>query len=407
MRDKRIKLFGLKVTLTLTVLSVFLADAQSKKASDLYFDWGGELSTDHSYFFKDGLYEGQHNYFASVALKPKFSVEWNAGSNRLVSTFFGRLNGHDKNRSHVDIRELYYQKLKDHWEISVGLKEIYWGVSESSHLVNVINQTDWVESVDQEQKLGQPMIHFTYLTNNSGIVDLFALPYHRTRVFQSKAGRMRFPFVVKDKVVYESDAKAHRLDFAARWSHSFHVFDVGVSHFYGTNREPILHLKSDNTLEQYYEIMNQTGIDVQITTGAWLIKFEGIRRETNGSTFVASNMGLEFTFGNINHKGLDLSFLSEYLFDDRGNLTTTGFQNDVFVGSRIALNDNDDTSILIGGIFDLEYSSQMYTLEAERRFYNNFRANLELRIYNEFSENDLFYPLREDHFMKFSLGYHF
>lgn len=381
--------------------------AQSDNTSKINYDWSGELNTDHSYFFKDGLYSNQHSYYGSVSLKPELNLDWNDGRDLLVTTWFGRLNMHDTHRTHWDIRELYYQKLKDNWEISVGLKEIYWGVTESTYLVNVINQTDWVESFDQEQKLGQPMIHFTYLTSRLGTLDAFVLPYHRKRVFQSEAGRTRFPFVVKDKVTYENSAEEYHLDLSARWSHSFHIFDVGVSHFYGTNREPVLNITSDFKLEQFYEIMNQTGIDVQVTAGSWLIKFEGIRRETESSTFVASNIGFEYTFGNVNGKGLDIGILSEYLFDDRGDLTTTGFQNDLFVGSRIALNDNEDTAILFGGIFDLDHSSKVLTIEAERRFYNVFKANLEVRLFRDFSTSDLFYPLRDDSFMKCSLGYHF
>jgi len=393
----------------IVVISLFFNSvlAQNQNPQKVYYEFGGEVSTDHSYFFKKGLYKGQHEYYGSIAIKPEFTMDWNEGENRIVATLFGRLNMHDNNRTHWDIREFYYQKLKNNWEVSVGLKEIYWGVTEVTHLVNVINQTDWVESFDQEQKLGQPMIHFTYLTNRLGTVDMFLLPGHRKRVFQSKAGRLRFPFVVKNHVVYESNAKEYRMDLAGRWSYSFDIFDVGVSHFYGNNREPLLSVTSDLEIEQFYEVMHQTGIDIQATAGSWLIKFEGIRRETEQSTFVASNVGVEYTFGNVNGKGLDIGLLSEYLFDDRGGLTTTGFQNDVFIGSRIALNDNEDTSILFGGIFDLEQSSKMFTIEAERRFRDRFKANIELRLFKDFNQNDLFYPLRDDSFMRLNIGYHF
>ena len=41
----------------------------------------------------------------------------------------------------------------------MGIDKVFWGVIESRHLVDYINQTDGVEDVDGEDKLGQPMIN--------------------------------------------------------------------------------------------------------------------------------------------------------------------------------------------------------------------------------------------------------
>ena len=81
-------------------------------------------------------------------------------------------------------------------ELSFGIKKVYWGVTESLHLVDVINQTDQVESFDGEQKLGQPMAHLSYLSK-VGNFDFFYLPYARKRVFPAKEGRLRFPVVIE------------------------------------------------------------------------------------------------------------------------------------------------------------------------------------------------------------------
>ena len=40
------------------------------------------------------------------------------------------------------------------WSLSIGLGKVFWGVTEFNHLVDVINQTDLVEGIDGEAKLG-------------------------------------------------------------------------------------------------------------------------------------------------------------------------------------------------------------------------------------------------------------
>ncbi len=392
------------ITVLLHTIALGQEDTEEQ---NVFYDFSAELSTDHTYYIEEGLYTNQQRYFASIAFEPEFSMDWNDGNERLVGNLFGRLNTHDENRTHWDIRELYYQLLQNNWELSIGLKEIYWGTTESIHLVNVINQTDFVESFDGEKKLGQPMVHFTYLAN-FGNFDLFAMPYHRQRTFPDEEGRFRFPLVIEDNdIIYESGAEEYRLDWAVRWSHSFGVFDVGVSHFWGNNREPLFTIDNVGKLRQFYEVMHQTGIDGQATINSWLLKLEATRRETTSDTFIAFDAGFEYTFGNVNGKGLDIGVLTEYLYDDRGNRTTTGFQNDLFFGSRIALNDNEDTSILLGGIVDLENSGKLYSIEAERRFFNNWKANLEVRALSDFDQTELFYAFRQDTFIKLTLGYFF
>ena len=60
------------------------------------------------------------------------------------------------------------------------------GVTESRHLVDVLNQVDGVEDIDEEDRLGQPMINIS-TQRDWGSVDLFVLPGFRERTF---AGQM-------------------------------------------------------------------------------------------------------------------------------------------------------------------------------------------------------------------------
>ena len=132
---------------------------------------------------------------------------------------------------------------------------------------------------------------------------------------------------------------------------------------------------------------------------------EAIYRNANAQDFTALVAGLEYTFSNIDGNGLDIGLLGEYLYDERDELALNALQNDLFIGSRIAFNDVQDTSILIGGITDLESSSKIFSLEASRRFGSNWRAEVEARIFNDIDNSELILSnFREDSFLRFTIS---
>ncbi|WP_299433564.1 hypothetical protein [uncultured Aquimarina sp.] len=371
-------------------------------------DFELELEGEYRYFYKDALFEGQKDHFPSLGITPEYSLEWNKGYESINFKGFFRLDVDDE-RTHWDIRELYYQKAKNNWEFSLGLKKVYWGVTESNHIVDIINQTDAVETFDGEEKLGQPMAQFTWITEKYGSFDFFYLPYHRKRTFSGRKGRLRFPVVIdKDDLAYESSAEEWRQDVAFRWKHYFSIFDIGLSHFYGTGREPLFTFDTAGNINAFYPVINQTGLDLQITHNAFLWKLESIYRHADTQDFFALVAGLEYTFSNIDGNGLDIGVLGEYLYDERDELAINALQNDVFFGSRIAFNDTKDTSILIGGIADLESSSKIFSLEASRRFGNTWTAEIEARVFSKIDTNEFILSnFSEDSFLRISISKYF
>ena len=380
--------------------------AQEENKSTLYKEFSLELNTQYRYFFEDGAYEGQKNNFISIAAQPELFLEWDDGGQLFKVTLFGRLEQHDSRRTHVDIRELYWQRIKDNWELSIGAKKIFWGVTESIHLVDIINQTDVVESFDGEEKLGQPMVHFSQYTS-LGTFDLFAMPYFRKRQFPGREGRFRFPTVFdRDDLGFENDnLKEWYPSFAVRWSNSVGAFDVGLSHFYGVGREPIFAVGEDLPEQSiYYPIIHQTGLDLQAITGPALWKLESIVRLNEFQDMFALAAGLEYTFGNIASSGIDIGIIGEYLYDNRDELALSGMDNDVFIGSRLAFNDTQSTEILFGGIFDVQKSTNLISVEASRRFGNSWKVSLEARLLNDVAEEEIFYFFRNDSFAQLSIS---
>lgn len=387
------------------LLSYSLLSAQDEEEKKFTHDFELEVEAEYKYFYDNAAFSDQKDHFPSIAFTPEYSIEWNEGYESINFTGFLRIDRDDA-RTHWDIRELYYQRVLSQWEINIGLKKVYWGVAESNHIVDIINQTDAVESFDGEDKLGQPMAQFTLSTEKYGNFDFFYLPFHRKRTFAGKRGRLRFPIVIdKDDLTYESGAEEWRQDVAFRWSHYFGIFDVGLSHFYGNGREPLFSFDSSGNINAFYPVINQTGLDFQITHNAFLWKLESIYRTAKAQDFFALVVGLEYTFSNLDGNGLDIGVLGEYLYDERDELALSGLQNDVFFGSRIAFNDTQDTSILIGGIADLESSSKIFSIEASRRIGESWKAELEARVFSNIDNNEFVLSnFQEDSFLSIKLS---
>src|SRR5690606_15671470 len=100
-----------------------------------------------------------------------------------------------------------------------------------------------------------------------------------------------------DQAVYESSREQRRIDAALRWSHYIGPWDLGLSHFHGTGREPRLLPGVDGggqpVLVPHYDVIHQTGLSLQRIAGDWLWKLELIRRSGQGDTFTAAVGGFE------------------------------------------------------------------------------------------------------------------
>jgi len=371
-------------------------------------EWSGFSAVEYRYFLHPSSNNSISQHNPSAVISPEFYHQWDEGDQSIIIAPFLRVDSEDSSRSHADLREAMWLIADDDWELRLGVGKVYWGVTESQHLVDVINQTDWIENPDNEEKLGQPMINLS-LFEQWGTLDLFVLPYFRERNFPGQMGRLRSQLVVDtDNATYKSAKERQHIDLAIRWSHSTGDWDLGLSHFYGTNREPLFTPNQQFTvLNPYYDLMNQTGLEVQRTTGAWLWKLESIRRETSVDTFTAVTGGFEYTYYNIFESGLDVGLISEYLFDDRNNELIAPFEDDVLVGTRITWNDEQSTELLIGVIQDVDSNDAAWSIEASRRIGNRWKLSVEGRLFKVDQINNVFYQIRNDDYLQAELARYF
>lgn len=399
----------MKTSLVITIL-LFICGVINGPVAGAH-ELSGYMAVEGRFFFQDPLFPEQEENNASFAIQTEYYHEWENGSS-FTFVPFARLDSADSERNHFDVRELNYLWLGDPWELRAGIGKVFWGVTEFAHLVDIINQTDLVEGIDEEEKLGQPMIEFS-LPTDWGTIDLFLLPYFRERTFPGPDGRLRSQIEVDtDNAEYESDNKENHNDFAGRYSHTIGDWEIGLSHFSGTGREPALvpgfNSSGNLVLIPYYEQINQTGLDLQLITGGWLWKLESIYRTGQGTDdYFSDAFGFEYTFSGVFGTPADVGILAEYIGDERGEDATTPFQNEIAMGVRFAFNDIAGTDALIGVIEDVETSARLITAEASRRFSDNCKLIINSCVFSNQPDDDLLYSLRDDDFFQLEIAYYF
>ncbi len=375
------------------------------------FGYSGKVAAELRIFAEEGAFEEQsQDSNLSLALEPEFLWQTDSGQDAFKFTPFFRLDQHDDERTHADVRELSWEHYGEDWDFRAGLRKVFWGVTEFQHLADVINQDDGVEDIDGEDKLGQPMINLS-LVRDWGIIDLFILPGFREANFPGEEGRLRTALPVNpDQAQFEDDDEEKHIDYAVRWSHTLGDFDFGLHVFDGTNRDPVFRAaldKGNPVLIPYYEQMTQYGFDLQATIESWLWKAELVHRDSEADEYLASQTGFEYTFYGIGESDTDLGVLLEYGWDERGEDAASVFQNDIAMGARLALNDVNSTEFLAGIIHDLDFEGSSFQIEASRRFAEAWKLNLDVRFFSSDDERDFLSVLDKDSHLQLTVERYF
>lgn len=390
----------------------------------LALDWSLEAGVEGRRFIEEAAYPGQVDDQWSITLQPEMVWDAESGNGRFTLMPFYRYDHADTERTHADVREAMYMTWGGQWEVRAGIGRVFWGVTESLHLVDVINQTDLVESFDGEEKLGQPMLHGTWLSD-SGTWEGFILPGFRERTFPGEAGRTRLPYLISDDALYQANAEQSHTDLALRWSQSTELngypLDLSASVFRGTSREP-LYIPQEAVigteavvtgLTPFYPMQNQVGATLQFAPEGWLLKAELLHRDiqvdnlagTEVKDQTAAVTGFEYTLVGPLETAIDLGLLLEYQYDSRGEDALS--QNDLFLGTRFALNDMASSEILAGITQDLDdTASYFFLLEGSTRL--NPSTTLDVTLFAvESGPDDPMSAFRRDDSIEVALNFYF
>lgn len=400
---------GKRHSLIALAVGVWLASAPIAWA-----DWEHDLSLEAQHFFYADSLNGDQALSrsnAALGLESRFTTESERGIQFTLVPFV-RLDASDSERDHIDLREAHVLRVSGDWVWQLGLGKEFWGVTESQHLVDIINQTDNLEGSDGEDKLGQPMVKLTR-EFEQGRVDAYLLPVFREREFLSAENRFGAPVPLSGVTRYESADEENHLDAALRFSGYAGSVDYGISWFKGTARAPSFlpaNLKQSGqqtAFDIYYPQLEQWGIDAQYTGEAALWKLEAVHRERMGETSHAAVGGVEYTFFALRDGLLDLGLLAELHTDSRDDRGQVVFQDDAFIGARFGFNDAQSSSLLAGGMIDLEDDSTSLRVEGERRLRDNWKLEVEAQWFSNIAPGNAMQAVQDNDFLRLTLHRYF
>jgi hypothetical protein len=362
-----------------------------------------DFSTELRVFPETAADSRQADGTLSFSALGRADYEWNGGKTKLAISPFVRHDSADTERSHADLREFELRHRSGNFDWRGGVGKVFWGTTEFVHLVDIINQTDAVESIDGEDKLGQPLLGLAW-SSPLGVFSGFLLPYFRERNLPGVAGRLRGPVPYEqDAAVYESGRGKKHLDTAVRWNYSDGAIDVGISHFIGTAREPRFTLlpaslpnAPEPTLLPIYDQIRQTSLDLNMVSGSWIWKLEALHQRNRIKDYNAAVGGFEYTLTSNEIDAPEIGLLAEYAWDSRRANALSPFQDDLFFGLRYSLNDVAGSEFLAGIGQDLQHSGRFVSIDASKRVGSDGRLALKLRMIDSSAAADPLAVLTQD-----------
>lgn len=384
--------------------------------------WTDRLQSDSTFgldsrwYAKKGLEQQAQSSFSASLLQEWYWQSADETDSFTFSPYF-RVDQRDPERNLIDLRQAFWLRVGRGWELKIGVDQVFWGVTESQHLVDVINQTDLVDSIDGESKLGQPMLQYN-LFGDWGTLQTFLLPYFRERTLAGPDGRLRLPLpLLPDEALYQSAREQRHLDWAFRYAKQLDQLDLAWSYFQGTSREPgLVPLGNSGFFTPYYPQMKQVGLEGQWIVDSWIWKLESIYRDYARSPlmqgqpghFYAANAGFEYSMVGVMDSNYDLGWLMEYQYDSRGLAATGPGQRDLFLGARLAWNDEAGTELLFGFAQDLDdRGSRSGMLEASTRYNNNIRLRLDAWFFQTHRMDQPIWWFRRDDYVQLGIDYYF
>ncbi|MGV6851190.1 MAG: hypothetical protein ACWA5R_03300, partial [bacterium] len=99
----------------------------------------GNVELQGRYFTQEALWPTQSSTNLSLAFEPEAYISWNDANDSIEFVPFARVDQRDNNRTHADIREFSWVHVGSNWESRIGVRRVFWGVTEFQHLVDIIN----------------------------------------------------------------------------------------------------------------------------------------------------------------------------------------------------------------------------------------------------------------------------
>ena len=329
-------------------------------------------------------------------------------------------------RSFIRLDEFYGKYDFSNAQIMAGKSVRFWGALEADNIVDAFNPDDLRSDLFDADKLGVWNLSYTYYTDTGELALILKVHEQDQAMPANPYVYYFFPtFVNYDKnlrtkksknrpsvyLQYSDSTESDRpLDYALIFEHGYDSQRYFISDG-PLNGSPV-------NFNTHAYLVNKLMSYNTLVIGSTLFKLEALYTdvidEKKISDYYHFGLGVEHTLTQF-HEQADLGLIAEYykydtLDDDKfSDLDLFEvFQNDLFLGLRYSFNQGNDSTLIGGAIFDMDYNEQSYYLEYESRLAETFKLNLDYR-YIEPSQNSLtaFHLMRRHQRLSLKLGYYF
>ena len=350
---------------------------------------------------------GRESHRAALRLSPEW--RWADGAWQFVASPVLDAEGAGNGRSQVGFDALHVAARVDGMSFKAGLSKLFWGVTESRHLVDVVNPPDLAHHYAAEQRLATAMLYLA-LPTPAGQLETLLLPWERDPRFPGPHGRPRTALPIGGEVNHPNGRPPA---FATRLTVSRGDFDAHLYFFRGLDRETVLTVRPrpqapPNELAAVRRLVRQWGADLQVPVGNLLVKSEMTYRSGYSHGFLSGVAGGEYAMSGIGGSVVDVTLLGEYQFDRRpADAPLTALRHGAYAGVRVALNDPDSTEFKFGVIVETATGARVWRADGSRRVATNWTVEAALSVFQNARGSAVLQDYRRDGHVEILARYHF
>ena len=388
-------------------LAIFASLTGCAAWAEIRTEHRGEITAEASWYPQGAAHAGQKDSFVHTEARPELVVYGDVAEVLIQP----RISGGTAGEGTIDFREANVTTRLGDVDILIGSTILFWGKVESYNPVDVVNAKDFNRGVVRSEKRGAPMLRLSWPAG-TGQLSLLAIDFTEN-IYPGVASRERPALPIAKEASYSGGAKREDIANAVRWSGYFGDIDLGISWFRGNGLAPRLLPQADGTLKPDYSRITQTGLDVQYLWHDSALKIELVRRSGQydrlgtARNYQASVVGIEHNLFGVMDSGHDIVLIGEYAGDSRRELTHSGFQNDLTVGTRWLWNDIEDTKMLGLLTRDLDNGAQTATVSIDRRINDQLTFEASARGTSRYASDPNSTAFQRDSAVNMALSYWF
>jgi hypothetical protein len=345
------------------------------------WDSRGEIAIETRGFLDDEIMETQDYNIGTLA---RLEVQHTYGKLSERVRLFTRLDVNDELRTTFIVEEAWVQYKSGNLRLRLGVDIVNWTATEAFHPVDIINARNLDGDLENFEKVGEPMAQLQLSLFSDTSVEVLLMPaYMKPRLPSSRTRQSLVPrgLSFNDRILVDRSGKLTDDDFgpqaALRLRTQLGGADVSV-HFVehmDRSQPAFLFDPAINAVRPVFMTVRHLGGTYQHPIDALLVKIEAAYRwfevpspETiRDAGYVTLNddfghrdhaavaVGLEY--GIVHESGPESTLIVEGQVvsgrNDATRVQLNSFQQDILLGYRLALSDENSTELLVTGIADI------------------------------------------------------